>query len=442
MRSTSGSDVWLVAEPRADLAAPDWTWLAAWLAESLGVPIQIILCREPDAISVPELQPVIYYGGEDFRRRVRRRPSGADPLAIHASQSDWLARVCQWLRRDQPWDNAREGAQATLDRSIVTIGRALDQDFPGLSRVPYWPSPHRCAVVLTHDVDAVDRWSAAHVWHLARHVPERFATEGLRAVLRLPWAAARGLRDSPPLAQVLEQCIALERAHGIRATFLFFAPLAAHRTAFDGWYTAETRMNSGETIRSLWDRLTAAGFEVGLHVSIGAHADRDAIAAEWRSLQALVPKLTTYRSHYLKQVPGVTAAALASAGARVDLNLVSLGFGRGSGLPFRFVDGTAMLYRLPTVIQDAELETGGGSPAVRDAIWTRWRMILDETARNGMLATVLIHPENPGACELIERLLRWGRAHDAWMPSVAQLIDHWQERQAVHGLVGVLDRLP
>jgi hypothetical protein len=143
----------------------------------------------------------------------------------------------------------------------------------------------------------------------------------------------------------------------------------------------------------------------------------------------------------LKCEPGVTVTTLASAGACIDLNIVSTGFNRGSGLPWRRLEHDGLLHSLPTVLEDSPLEVGGADPSVRDELWRRWETVLDETARNGSMAMLLLHPENPGATEMLKRVIAWGREHGAWMVSAAELIAHWEARREAYQLGGRVELL-
>ena len=422
--STSGSDVCLIAEEHPQLSDPDWTWLARWLAEALGISVRVVLSRGIPGISTDERQPVVCYGDAQFvRLTTATRP---DAIGLARSPDDWLALAVRWLHREEaPRDHS---PAAVVDRGVRALGGELDRRVPALSRAPYWPGDHSCAVVLTHDVDAVERWSRAHVLHLARHVPERFPKEGVRSVLRLPWAAMRGLWEPSDLGRRLQECVAIEQQAAVRSTYFFFSPETRYRRALDGWYTPETPIGNGRTVGSLWKDLMADDFEIGLHLSIGAHDDPAEIAAEWNLLRASVPTLATYRSHYLKRKRDVTEAALQTLGARVELNVVGTGFSRGSGLPFVFLDGEPALYRLPTVLGDAELQTHGGDPALQERLWEIWRGVLDETSRNRSIAVLLLHPENPGANDMLRRVISWAQGERAWMPTVSELMEHWHAR--------------
>src|SRR5262249_32141462 len=132
------------------------------------------------------------------------------------------------------------------------------------------------------------------------------------------------------------------------------------------------------------------------------------------------------RNHYLKVIPGLTDAALATAGVGVDLNLVATGFPQGTGAPFPHQHSD--MYVLPTVIEDSELPVDEDGPAVRDRAWAQWEHILTGVHRTESVATVLLHPGKAAAPAMTERLLRWGRANDAWVTSAARFIAYWRER--------------
>ena len=399
----SASEARLLVDGPDTLRPDDRQWFEGWLTVALGIRVRLATAPTADAVRVVD------------------------------EMSDTIRLVCDRLRRGQRADGP-PATGATLDRVVGEIGRRLVEARPDLVPVPMVPPPYRCALVLTHDVDAVDRWTAGHDRHLARHLPERLGFEGARAVLRLPWAAVRGLWDDPRIEARIRACVAIERRLGVHSTYLFFSPAAAFRSAHDGWYTARTRFGRG-TVEGFWRELQRDGFDVGLHLSIGAHADTRAIEVEWDAMRAFAPGLVSCRSHYLKEAPGVTYDGLAAAGALVDLNLLATGYPYGTGAPFRPTDGN--LYRLPTVIDDSELPVDGSDPEVRRHVCETWEPVLTEARRNGSVATVLLHTGKRDSAVMLEQLLRWGADHDAWMASAAEFIGYWREREArLHGRPG------
>jgi hypothetical protein len=411
----SASELWLVMPRPAPIDAHDERWLERWLGDMLGIRVRLVASRDVRATPAPAGARVAYAGDETFLRSV---PD--DALRLPGSTAAVLGLASERLRREQPG-----GATPALDDAVAEIGRRIDHRWPDLARIARVPAPYRCALVITHDVDAVDRWTPQHVAHLARHVRERLGFEGARALLRLPWAAVRGAWDRPAIDARVRACLELERRHDACASYLFFSPETRHRTALDGWYTPDTRFGRGD-LAELWRRMDRDGFDVGLHLSIGAHDDASAVAAEWNALRTFVPRLASCRSHYLKVVPGLTTAALTSVGARVDLNLVATGYPHGTGAPFRHANSET--YCLPTVIEDGGLPVDGAGTAVRDRVWAAWERVLSEARRHGSVATVLLHAGKADAPAMLERLLRWGKANDAWMTSAARFIEHWHRR--------------
>jgi hypothetical protein len=183
--------------------------------------------------------------------------------------------------------------------------------------------------------------------------------------------------------------------------------------------------------------MVEAGFDVGLHLSIGAHRTREAVIAEWNALRAVVPGAVSCRNHYLKVEPGVTDAALAAAGIGVDLNIVSTGFSCATGAPFRRHDSET--YVLPAVIEDSGLPVDSHDPATCDRVWNAWERVLAAARRSESVATVLLHPGKASAPAMTERLLRWAAANDAWVTSAARFIEHWRQRAAaIAGRSGVM----
>jgi hypothetical protein len=295
----SASEVWVLAPQPTAMGEGDAAWLERWFTEALGVRVHLVLKHDDGSADVPAGVRAAY-------AEESLRPALCDALRLSPRAADLCDLALLRLRRMRRSD----GNAAALDEVIADIGRRLDARWPELARLPTVPRPYRCAVVLTHDVDSVDRWTGQHVAHLAYHVRERLSYEGARALLRLPWAAARRSWDRQDLHARIDGCLEAERRHKASATYLFFSPEAGYRTALDGWYTPETRYGRAN-VAALWRRMTDEGFDVGLHLSIGAHQYPDAIVAEWRALRAAVPAAMACRSHYLKVVPGTTDTALA-----------------------------------------------------------------------------------------------------------------------------------
>jgi hypothetical protein len=422
----SASELRLAVQPSLAPDPAQSAWLERWLGGALGMSVRT------NGFAARGLDLAV--GDRAFVAAHRER-HGARVLALEGAAADWL--VTAWRSLRQPARHAGGAApeQAAIDRGVAALGARVDEIVID-GRVPRWPAPYTWALALTHDVDAVDRWTPAHVAHLARHLPERWPDEGVRAVARLPWAALRRWWERPPLGRWLADCVAVERRHGVRATYLFFAPLARHRRARDGWYGPATAIGTGVRVADLWRTLADDGFEIGLHLSIGAHDDEGRIADEWRSLRQAAPALGTYRSHHLAERAGVTLPALARLGARVDLNLVADGFAWGSGLPVP-VDDAPELYRLPTVIEDAALEAGGADAAVRARYAARVERVLDEAQRTGGLVTALLHPENPGAVEMVDHLIGRARRANGWVAPAGEIAAHWVARRRALSMVAV-----
>jgi len=419
----SASELHLV--PQRPMSPADAAWLERWLGPALGIVVRV---GGPTSTG-----PSLAYGDRAFidAHGVRQ---GADAMAVEASGQDWIAAACRLRQAGRPAGGPAP-EQATIDRGVAALDARLEEIAPD-ARPRRWPAPYTWALALTHDVDAIDRWTPAHVAHLARHLPERWGDEGVRALARLPWASVRRLWDRPPLGRWLAECVEIERRHGVRATYLFFAPLTRHRRARDGWYGPGSAVDAGVNVAGLWQALDADGFEIGLHLSIGAHADAARIGDEWRSLRAVAPALATYRSHHLSERSGVTLPALASLGACVDLNLVADGFAWGSGLPIP-VDGAPSLTRLPTVIEDAALEAGGADAGVRAQYAARCERLLDEARRTGGLVTALLHPENPGVVEMVDHLVGWARRANGWVAPAGEIAAHWAARASALSMVTV-----
>ncbi|MEA2247038.1 MAG: hypothetical protein QOH46_1567, partial [Solirubrobacteraceae bacterium] len=181
---------------------------------------------------------------------------------------------------------------------LLLARRWLSSRFGFEDRPRHLPPGRRCTVVLSHDVDSpfspLDlRPEARMAVRSARAGRTRdAATQLAGAVARaaLFGAVARGRH------WLFEDVVREEGRRGVRSTYFF----SAASRFLDGGHPLDVRYDvATPRLRAVCRQLTAAGWDVGLHIGFAAAADAGRIAAERRRLEEVTgqPVLGS-RHHY------------------------------------------------------------------------------------------------------------------------------------------------
>jgi hypothetical protein len=280
-------------------------------------------------------------------------------------------------------------------------------------------------IILTHDVDAIDKTSAIRFKQSVFH-----CINAARAMAHVkPTAAARKLAKACSFAFEaadywrLEEIIRLEQRAGLRSVFHLYAGPRTSKTLtrrlMDPAYTC-----TDPRLQTFYPRAIDAGFEIGLHPSFDAWNNTDALAAQSRQLQEAVGHpIRAVRQHWLRFSWNTTWQAQQQAGLRRD---TTLGFNdrpafrTGAALCYQPWDPTATaplsIESLPLVFMDShfydycpsgDTEKTGLAEAMR-----RW---VDEIRFVRGQASVLWHPRTlspdygwrDGFDILLEQLTGW-----------------------------------
>jgi hypothetical protein len=230
-----------------------------------------------------------------------------------------------------------------------------------------WPSGHRWAVALTHDLDVVEWWGLFPLLRMAEL--GRKGAWGLTA--RVAQAARRNIgRD--PVGRGVHSLLQLEAHHGIAATWFVICAERTLRTIVAGDSTY--RPDSPATHRIL-DALAHAGHEIGLHGSFASGDSAERLAAQRQELDRLAGRpIVGVRQHFLRMRPGTAQRHMLDAGFEYD---ATWGFADRNGFRLGVADvvpawdaaqATAMpLDLLPLIWMDRALSKYAG---VEDA--ERW----------------------------------------------------------------------
>lgn len=316
-----------------------------------------------------------------------------------------------------------------LSRRLAAVGH-------GGPHQPRWPNGKRYAVALTHDVDAPERPNHARMMLrrlLLGGASRRESYWGLRAEL-----SRHGLAQAliAPITRRFEWDFSafteLERKYGLVSAFYFASINSREGHPLDVPYDIRARR-----YRRLFDRLTADGWEIGLHASyLGGPAG--SVRHQRDALRRLAGQIEGLRHHYLRLSPGdplQSLAAAAEAGLGYDTSVGfndAPGFRAGTALPFEPLtaerEGRRGLVELPMTIADMHLP--------REDVRATVEIVLEhlEKVRGlGGLAVLNWHVGNWRRCPAWRESYRAACARlaedeAAWVALPSEVADWWSRR--------------
>ncbi len=240
-----------------------------------------------------------------------------------------------------------------VNHYVQFLQGALRLDVP-----PLYPPGKTYAVILTHDVDRLQRTGFWRMLMAVRAIT-RYRQPWLPHVPTL-WQAATRLDDGD-FRRLLEVA-RLEARHGFASTFFFVgsAFFSRYRSVRDVYY--DIRHPRYQTLLA---ELTALGSEIGLHASYNAQGSAQRLRAEKRALEArLGGAVSGLRHHYWHLGPHAeqTIRRHEEAGFGYDCSLAfneTLGFRRSVAWPFypylHEEERAARVLQLPTFGMDGSL---------------------------------------------------------------------------------------
>lgn len=357
---------------------------------------------------------------------------------------------------------ARHGILRTapVDRLAAYLARLIVREHPDeealLALRALWPGGEPSAVLLTHDVDQSVSWPRRLARDLASagralvgagggdsHAGNARSgaggdpydsghPRGLReAVARTARHLAAPNRDPALFPRAVQ---AYERANGLSSSWFF---LTVPRDSEGRRY----RVGS-PPFRRLLAELQAAGSEVGLHGSIQASGDAEAMEAERRAIEAVLgTSVEGNRQHYLVVTAPATFRNLALAGLRYDASVGyadAVGFRAGTSLPFRPYDleceSPIDLIEIPLGVMDLALIAPGQEGADAEPLW---RDLLDRQSAVGGLLSVLWHPRmfdtetHPAGRGAYEALVREARGRALPFLTAGEIARWWRAREGL-----------
>lgn len=344
----------------------------------------------------------------------------ADPAAPHWAQVDWwLAAFLMlegwhervWELQHGPvhsfafrlhgWDD-RAWERAWVNRIALFLRTWVVQQSGAEETALFGPLP-RAEVLLTHDVDAVEK-----TWAIRLKQAAFLGFNALRLLARGQLAEA-GARIGRALRFLflrddwwkLDEMREMERQAGLRSQFNFYADARAKtlsRWLFDPGYNV-TRPR----LAALLVALVRDGWRVGLHQSYDAWRMPELMRQQRERLQSLLPvAVSSCRQHWLRFSWQKTWRAQAEAGFCQDTTLMfndRPGFRVAAALewsPWGAVrGGEPSLKVLPTMFMDSHFyDYQPMNAAERRAALRYW---LSEIVAVGGQAAVLWHPHTISA---------------------------------------------
>ncbi len=307
--------------------------------------------------------PVIYAGYGEFDGLVKKSENLIETnIDIIASCFFMLSRyeeVIVGIRDEHQRFPAKASLaykEGFLDRPIVNeyielLWSWVHSLMPDLERKPFWPQNKEFAICLTHDVDALTRYSPLPP---ALSIGSAILRQkNPRLALSITWdylGSLLHLKKAP-----LDYMLSLEQEYGFKSSFYF---MAGGDSPSDANYSI-TRPK----VRKLIQRIENGGCEVGLHASYDSYNNLEKIALEKGRLDKIVSNRSYgNRQHYLRWKTPDTWRIQEKASLLYDSTLSfgdHAGFRCGICLPFKPFDARENrilnIWELPLTVMDTSL---------------------------------------------------------------------------------------
>jgi len=280
-----------------------------------------------------------------------------------------------------------------------------------------WPSGHRFALVLTHDVD--------RVYKTYQYIPSilnsiRKSNFGDLEYHLLNLIFKHG--ENNPY-WTFSDIIKLEESLGVKSTYYFLnekGRVNPFRPQSWIYYGGRYSINKPAIQKSIRE-LNVKGFEIGIHGSFNSYNNLRLLRLEKQMLENILnSKVTGIRQHYLnydKNTPWIHN----SCGLKYDTSIgykpgYGIGFRRGTSYPFFIMlpEMTILpLLEIPLAIMDTAL----------DSVWTREHCfkLIDQAEKYQGALTILWHTnifnrlEYPKMTELYAEIIKKAKEKGAWI---------------------------
>lgn len=272
---------------------------------------------------------------------------------------------------------------------------------------------HSFALCLTHDVDR----------------PYKTVQAPYQAIRERDASHLRPLYTDEQPYWCFEDIMAIEEEFDARSSFYFLEEKHITAVAKRRWLHPRTWLRftgyyslSDPDIRRMIQRLSAKGWEVGIHGSFDSYADPHRFGTEKAALEGILDEpILGGRQHFLNLDRPDTWRIHREHGLRYDASLgssIEFGFHNGYGVKRPFDDEFVVF---PLTLMEVALRQGDRSFADAKQIIDR---LVEQAAQHGAIMTVLWHvrlfneDEFPGYRRLYRYLLERATEADAWIGPV------------------------
>jgi peptidoglycan/xylan/chitin deacetylase (PgdA/CDA1 family) len=318
--------------------------------------------------------------------------------------------------------------------------RFLRRDLP-LIRKSFWPGGATLAVVLTHDVDIMERWMGYAVFRAFQLLKAR-KIGSFFLWLKKIWGS---IRENKNPAHSFDFLIEKERELNFGSTFFFLAGKPSLRSFLEMDITYDITKKANKT---LLKKIDTELHEVGLHGSYHSFSDQDRMKEEKKLLVGIRGNfLTGIRQHFLRFNLPQTWYLQKNLNFLYDCSFGypdASGFRSGLGFPFYPYDDSR-----DEPIGVLELSTN-----IMDQTYVKYKNqdllkmkkeileILDQVEECGGLVTLLWHTNVVdefaffGFMDTYQEVLRYLKEKKAFVGSGKKIAFWWQKREELVQLGG------
>lgn len=305
---------------------------------------------------------------------------------------------------------------------------------------PVYPGSRRFAVGLSHDIDALRRWTprgyAVQASRILRAASKRDGL-GAREAARSTLAALPHVPLGEDPFWTIPKIVQTELRHEARSTFFI-------KTAFTHSFDGADRRSYFRLLPRAIAIANDSGSEIGVH---GTHLAATS-GPELRRQAALVAKYSGSscrgnRFHNLRFLPGITEKVIGEAGLQYDSSLgfaEQEGFRRGITFPHFVYDPvgrTAVpVLEIPLALMDTTLIADRYRYLEKEDAWAAITSVLGKVKLDGGAVAILWHNDQidgsvtRGLGGLYEQMVEWIVTEGGWATTVGELAEYWIESKS------------
>ncbi|MFQ6003559.1 MAG: polysaccharide deacetylase family protein, partial [Candidatus Zixiibacteriota bacterium] len=311
---------------------------------------------------------------------------------------------------------------------------AKEEEIPLISK-KLWPSGSNLAVVLTHDVDILDKWSLYVLFRICVLLKRGDFKALIRMLLKLPGFFFKGNKSLRGINFILDK----EKKRGYKSTFFFLTGKPNLRTIVKSDTTYPVKK-----AKPAVERILDSQGEIGLHGSLNSYLDKEALREEKGNLEKFLSSPGVgIRQHFLYLRVPQTWRYQSESGFLYDCTLSypdRSGFRSGFALPFRpydvQTDQEIGIWEMNTNVMDQTYDKYDrkGKQEIKREI----EKLLDQVeSANGGLLTLLWHTNVleelgfPDFLELYGELLEGFARRKAFVSTGEGIARFWIARKEV-----------